>query len=30
MTEIEKVLYTAKTHTSGGREGGCPVALMAA
>ena len=22
MTEIEKVLYTAKTHTSGGREGG--------
>jgi organic hydroperoxide reductase OsmC/OhrA len=22
MTEIEKVLYAAKTHTSGGREGG--------
>ena len=22
MTEIEKVIYTAKTHTSGGREGG--------
>jgi hypothetical protein len=22
MTEIEKVLYTAKTHTAGGREGG--------
>jgi lipoyl-dependent peroxiredoxin len=22
MTEIENVLYTAKTHTSGGREGG--------
>jgi osmotically inducible protein OsmC len=22
MTEIEKVLYTAKPHTSGGREGG--------
>ena len=22
MTEIEKVLYTTKTHTSGGREGG--------
>jgi lipoyl-dependent peroxiredoxin len=22
MTEIEKVLYTAKAHTSGGREGG--------
>ena len=22
MTEIEKVLYTAKTHTPGGREGG--------
>jgi lipoyl-dependent peroxiredoxin len=22
MSEIEKVLYTAKTHTSGGREGG--------
>jgi lipoyl-dependent peroxiredoxin len=22
MTEIEKVIYTATTHTSGGREGG--------
>ena len=22
MTEIEKIIYTAKTHTSGGREGG--------
>jgi Ohr subfamily peroxiredoxin len=22
MTEIEKVIYTARTHTSGGREGG--------
>ena len=22
MTEIEKVIYTAETHTSGGREGG--------
>ena len=30
MTEIEKVIYTATTHTSGGREGGVSVALMAA
>jgi hypothetical protein len=30
MTQIKKVLYTAKTHTTGGRKRGCLEALMAA
>ena len=30
MTQIKKVLYTAKTHTTGGRKAGCLEALMAA
>jgi hypothetical protein len=29
MSQIEKVLYTAKTHTTGGRDGGAAMVTMA-
>jgi hypothetical protein len=26
LIKIEKVIYTARAHTAGGRDGGCPAA----